>query len=256
MFNRYVVLAATFTGLILFSMARGGDFGKQQERFPRVRSARERVDSVLAVLFDSLNIKYPPHEIYLRAFKYERRLEVWCRGNDTAKLIMVKSYPFTAFSGNLGPKRYQGDLQIPEGIYHIDRFNPASKYHLSLGINYPNKSDRIRKTRPDPGGDIFIHGNRVTIGCIPIGDSAIEELYILTVDARDNGQEKIPVHIYPYDFNDKETDERLNNIYKADTALINFWNELRPFCSYFNTYKALPKIRIDQAGKYNLAQEQ
>jgi murein L,D-transpeptidase YafK len=256
MFNRYVILATAFTALILFSMAQGGDFKKQQQRFPRVRQARENVDSALGALFDSLNIKYPPHEIYLRAFKYERRLEVWCRENNTAKYRVIKSYPFTAFSGNPGPKRCQGDLQIPEGIYHIDRFNPASKYHLSLGINYPNKSDRIRKTKTDPGGDIFIHGNEVTIGCIPIGDSSIEELYILAVEARDNGQEKIPVHIYPYDFTDKETDERLSNIYKADTVLMNFWNELRPFCGYFNTNKALPKIRIDVTGKYDLASEQ
>ncbi|MBD3217139.1 MAG: hypothetical protein GF310_02605 [candidate division Zixibacteria bacterium] len=256
MFNRYAILATAFMGLILFSLAQGGDFKKQQQKFPRVRKARENVGSALAALFDSLNIKYPPHEIYLRAFKYERHLEIWCRANDTAKFMMIKSYPFTAFSGNPGPKRYQGDLQIPEGIYHIDRFNPASKYHLSLGINYPNKSDRIRKTRPDPGGDIFIHGNEVTIGCIPIGDDAIEELYILAVDARDNGRKKIPAHIYPYDFTDKETDEKLSDLYKADTALLDFWNELRPFCSYFNTNKSLPKIRIDETGKYNLAPEQ
>ena len=58
---------------------------------------------------------------------------------------MHVSYPICAGSGDLGPKRERGDGQVPEGLYEIDRFNPTSRYHLSLRVNYPNLSDRLRR---------------------------------------------------------------------------------------------------------------
>jgi murein L,D-transpeptidase YafK len=73
----------------------------------------------------------------------------------------------------LGPKRRKGDGQVPEGLYVIDTFNPNSIFYLSLGINCPNASDRVLG-KGELGGDIFIHGNRVTIGCIPIRDYPIK----------------------------------------------------------------------------------
>lgn len=109
----------------------------------------------------------------------------------------VCTYPFCASSGILGPKRKEGDRQIPEGIYYINHFNPVSNFHLSLGINYPNPSDKILSDPAQPGESFYIHGNCVTIGCIPISDDKIKELYILAVEAYNNGQVKIPVHIFP-----------------------------------------------------------
>ena len=70
---------------------------------------------------------------------------------DTPMVLLAK-YPVCAFSGTIGPKRCQGDSQVPEGFYSIDRFNPWSNFYLSLGINYPNFADRILKTCNDPGG--------------------------------------------------------------------------------------------------------
>lgn len=104
---------------------------------------------------------------------------------------LIKDYQICSLSGELGPKRQQGDLQVPEGFYWIDRFNPASNFYLSLGINYPNQFDRILGKSGELGGDIFIHGGCVTIGCIPITDDKIKELYLIAVEAKSNGQDGV-----------------------------------------------------------------
>lgn len=83
-------------------------------------------------------------------------------------------------------------MQVPECFYNIEIFNPASSYYLSLGINYPNLSDKIKGEKSKLGGDIFIHGSTVTIGCILITDDKIKEVYIYSIYAKENGQNKIP----------------------------------------------------------------
>lgn len=121
-----------------------------------------------------------PQKLIIVALKEEQLLQVYVKEESTIKFL--KEYPFTDFSGTLGPKLRVRDGQIPEGIYGIEYLNPNSNYHLSLKINYPNKFDKSKSeldNHYDMGGDIFIHGKDVTIGCIPIGDRAIEELFYL-----------------------------------------------------------------------------
>src|SRR5690606_40100008 len=127
----------------------------------------------------------------------EKIIEVWVKGHNTTTYQLLCRYDCCTTSGTLGPKRREGDLQIPEGVYHINHFNPQSNFHLSLGINYPNASDKILSDPSKPGGAIYIHGNCVTIGCIPITDDKIKELYIMAVEAKNSGQQKIPVYIFP-----------------------------------------------------------
>ena len=139
-----------------------------------------------------------PKKLTLIAMKYERQLEVW--GELNGKWSKIGVYPFTGFSGRLGPKIEEGDRQIPEGIYKISYLNPNSKFHLSLRVNYPNAFDKKiakREKRTGLGGDIMIHGKNQTIGCIPIGDESIEELYML---AEKVGIENIKVILAPVDF--------------------------------------------------------
>jgi len=121
-----------------------------------------------------------PKKLTLIGLKHEKLLEVW--GEYHGKQIYITTYPFTAFSGHLGPKLREGDRQIPEGVYRVGYLNPNSKFHLSININYPNKFDRTmakKERRTNLGSAIMIHGNNVTVGCIPIGDDKIEELYFL-----------------------------------------------------------------------------
>ncbi|MBP6343410.1 MAG: L,D-transpeptidase family protein [Candidatus Omnitrophica bacterium] len=121
-----------------------------------------------------------PERIAILAFKDERILEVW--GYQNGKWIFIRKYPFTGYSGQLGPKLKNGDRQIPEGVYPLIFLNPNSQFHLSIQIGYPNSFDKLmamEDQRSDLGGDIFIHGNSLSIGCIPVGDEAIEDLFIL-----------------------------------------------------------------------------
>jgi hypothetical protein len=141
---------------------------------------------------------WPPKHLQLLAFKHEQRLEVWA-GDKRDALVKIATYPFTAMSGELGPKAKQGDLQIPEGIYGLPVLNPNSSYHLSIRVNYPNKDDIARSKigRRGMGGDIYVHGENVTIGCIPLGNNAIEEVFTLAalVPAKRRG-----ILISPVDF--------------------------------------------------------
>jgi len=138
-----------------------------------------------------------PNKIAILAFKDERKLEVYGWKDNQPKLI--KTYDFTAFSGFLGPKLREGDKQIPEGVYKMEYLNPNSSYHLSIKVSYPNDFDRRKgklEGRKKLGGDIFIHGKAVTIGCIPIGDIAIEELFVLASSVKTG----IEIIISPRDF--------------------------------------------------------
>ena len=127
-------------------------------------------------------------------FKNERSVEV-----HAPDWRMPRIYPMTAFSGALGPKLREGDGQIPEGVYGIEYLNPNSSYHLSLKVSYPNASDRKRAKadgRTNLGGDIMIHGKAVTIGCVPVGDDAIEDIFYLAASV---GIKNVSVIIAPYD---------------------------------------------------------
>jgi len=137
--------------------------------------------------FEQVNVPYPPSAITLIGLKKERQLKLWAKSNASSVRIPVHSYAITAASGKPGPKLREGDLQVPEGRYRIIGLNPNSSYHLSMKLDYPNEFDRRnarREDRSNPGGDIFIHGKAVSIGCIAVGDEAIEELFTLVARIR------------------------------------------------------------------------
>src|SRR5207244_1746866 len=132
-------------------------------RYPRVKVAFAEKESSIKELFKQKGVAYPPKRIFIRAFKREQILELWAGEADGDKYQLLKEYRICAGSGVLGPKRKEGDRQVPEGFYSIDVFNPTSNYYLSMRVDYPNQSDRILGGKNRLGGDIFIHGNCVTI---------------------------------------------------------------------------------------------
>jgi len=221
-------------------------FKDQQMRFDRVKSAYTEKGVAVSDLLKSQNIT-TGYEIFLRAFKKERDLEVWVRQKGAATYTLLTTYPFCTSSGKLGPKRKEGDLQIPEGVYSINHFNPFSTFHLSLGIMYPNASDRILSDKQNPGGAIYIHGNCVSIGCIPITDDKIKELYILAVEAREGGQSVIPVHIFPARLGDGSIESL-----EGDSKDVAFWQNLQTIYADFELTKKLHPIFVDKAGRYKL----
>lgn len=152
----------------------------------------------IQLILKSAEISAMPDSLAFLAFKEEKIFEMYGWINGHWKLL--KSYPFTAFSGELGPKLRQGDRQIPEGLYTITLLNPQSTYHRSLRVSYPSDFDRGHARidgRGNLGGDIYVHGYNATIGCIPLGDMAIEEVYSFGEVAFDKG---IRIIIAPRDF--------------------------------------------------------
>jgi murein L,D-transpeptidase YafK len=165
------------------------------------------------------------------------------------EFVLFKKYPICALTGKLGPKRSQGDEQTPEGFYTINGFNPASDYHLSLRLDYPNRSDQLLGDTGDLGGNIFIHGGCRTEGCLAVNDDAIKELYWLAVEARSAGQMNIAVHIFPTRLTDDEL-LRLNQLFDKDGALKSFWANLKPAYDFFEAQHKLPLITVDKVGRY------
>lgn len=157
-----------------------------------------RAEQRIAARFASRGVAYPPRAVTLIGLKSEGRLELWADGGDGA-WTFVRSYLVRATSGRLGPKLRQGDRQVPEGIYQVSALNPRSRFHLALRLDYPNEFDRARgdeEGRRQLGGDIMIHGDRVSTGCLPIGDEGIEEVFAL---ASTVGIESLSVIVAPLD---------------------------------------------------------
>jgi hypothetical protein len=143
-------------------------------------------------------IAWTPKRLAILAFKEEKRLEVWV-ANNAGPYRRLATYPILAASGGPGPKLREGDLQVPEGFYRLTDLNPNSSFHLSIRINYPNAED-IRHAvvpRDQMGGDIFLHGRSVSIGCLAIGDPAIEKVFCLAAQIPSSRR---AIYIAPRDF--------------------------------------------------------
>ncbi len=209
-----------------------------------------RVEDSLKKEFHERNLTWPPKDMYVRSFKYDRQLEVWIRETPEKPYTLFKTYRVCMQSGTMGPKRMQGDYQVPEGFYYINEFNPNSNYHLALGLNYPNSSDRILSDENRPGGDIYIHGNCVSTGCIPISDGPIEELYVLASYVRDAGMEFIPVHVFPIKYNVRKSSEYLALLTKENQLLQDFAINLKRAYDYFEEKKEVPLILVNKKGQY------
>ena len=226
-------------------------FKEAQLKNARVKSAYQEKETVVKDYFKEAGLNYSGFHLFLRVFKKEQNLEVWVKETVKEEFILLHTYSFCSTSGTLGPKRKEGDLQIPEGVYHINHFNPVSNFHLSLGVSYPNASDKILSDKQHPGESIYIHGNCVTIGCIPITDDKIKELYVLAVEARNNGQEKIPIHIFP-DRLDMAAPEKLALDYSVDEKVASFWKNLQAIYLDFKATKKLKLVNVNAKGEYQL----
>lgn len=227
-------------------------FLDNQKMFPKVGVAYREKEEQLKKEFEKKGLAYPAKYIFLRSFKLDSELEIWVKNSVTDTFRLFKSYRVCTLSGKMGPKRKEGDRQVPEGFYYINDFNPNSNYHLSLGINYPNFADKILSDAKKPGGEIYIHGSCLTIGCIPLTDEFIEEVYILAVNAKNAGQDFIPVHVFPVKFGNFRSMEYLNNFPNADSTSQSLWADLKGAYEYFEKNHKLPVVTVDSKGKYIL----
>ena len=224
-----------------------------QKSMPRPADAVNKKADTLAKQFKAKGLEWPASHLYIRSFKYDGQLEVWVRNSDKDAYKLFKTYRVCALAGTLGPKRIEGDYQVPEGFYYINEFNPRSQYHLALGLNYPNPSDRVLSDLYKPGGDIYIHGSCVTVGCIPITDEQITELYVLAAYAKDAGQDFIPVHIFPIRYNNKKSVAYLAELVKTDAGLKRHAEVLESVYDHFEITRQLPVIMTTAGGDYVFA---
>ncbi len=241
-----IVLFVCATALA-FSQTSFNDYRKAS--FKTVDIFNKKEDS-LKKEFEKKGLQWPAKYVYIRSFKYDAQLEVWVKGDAKEQFKLFKTYRVCMQSGTMGPKRFQGDYQVPEGFYYINEFNPNSNYHLSLGLNYPNASDRILSDSLRPGGEIYIHGSCVSIGCIPLTDDQIEELYIIASYAKANGQDFIPVHVFPVKYSVKKSMDYLNTTTKKNLQLQQFALQLREAYDKFEDKKQIPIILINKKGQY------
>lgn len=162
--------------------------------------------------------------LHIRIFKQSRELDLYIRGGDGFELY--RTFPICDISGTLGPKRFEGDYQAPEGFYTIgpERLHPHSDFYLAFNLGYPNSFDRVLNRT---GTNIMIHGGCASNGCFAMTDYYMEQLYLLAEAALKNGQESIGVEIYPF----RMTAENLEA--HRGSRWHDFWRSLKPLHDYF-----------------------
>jgi murein L,D-transpeptidase YafK len=226
-------------------------FEETQQKNDRVRQAYERKEEYIKMKCRKVGI---PEEtfgnMFIRAFKAEAIMEIWVQKPD-GDYVKLDQFNIYAESGKLGPKRMQGDCQVPEGYYYINDFNPNSNYYLSLGISYPNESDMKLSTAANKGGLIYIHGKHASAGCLAMSDYYVEDIYICAVKARNYGQQKIPVQIFPF----KPTEENftLFNQYVDCAPFNKLWRNMAEGYNLFEKTHHLPKVTVANNGFYQFS---
>ena len=208
----------------------------------RAEAAAQRVTPALQRDFAAAGLPWGA-PLLLRVFKLEATLEVWAAQDGRYRLF--RSYPICRYSGALGPKLRQGDGQAPEGFYRVGpgQMNPASRYHLSFDLGYPNVYDRAQGRT---GDYLMVHGACVSVGGYAMGDAAIEEIYTLMAAAFAHGQAAVPVHAFPFRFDRPDAARRL-----ADPQWGPFWQDLRAGWDRFEADRRAPRVHV-AAGRYRI----
>ena len=254
-FSFLLILSICLQSAVAQTAAPAFSFIDYQRSFPVFNDALKRKEDTLMKQFEEKKLPWPAKYVYVRSFKYDSQLEVWVKQEKHEAYKLFKTYKVCALAGTLGPKRMAGDYQVPEGFYYVNEFNPKSNYHLSLGLNYPNSSDKMLADSLQPGGDIYIHGSCVTTGCIPITDLQIEELYVLAAHAKSEGQDFIPVHIFPIAFKNQRSVDFLTKYLKDFPEYKGLADRLKQVYYYFEKHKNLPVIMVNDKGEYVLGED-
>ncbi|TDI65203.1 MAG: murein L,D-transpeptidase [Alphaproteobacteria bacterium] len=202
---------------------------------PRARAAVTKVEPTLArdLRVVGLQLGAP---LFIRVFKKSAELEVWVEDR-TGRYSLFRTYDICDYSGRLGPKIKQGDMQSPEGFYYVtaEQLNPQSYFHLSFNLGYPNAFDQgLGRT----GGNLMIHGDCVSTGCYAMTDDKIEEIYTLVESALRRGQRDFPVHVFPF----RMTDRAMYRFRRS--PWIDFWHNLKQGYDLFEQDRRPPFVAV------------
>jgi murein L,D-transpeptidase YafK len=202
---------------------------------PRSLAAIQRVTPALErdLAATGLRLGAP---IFIRIVKSSRELQLWVEG-DQAKFHLFRTYPICRYSGGLGPKLREGDMQSPEGFYFVTprQLNPSSAFHLSFDLGFPNAYDRARGRT---GSYLMVHGKCVSIGCYAITNPGIEEIYALADAAFRGGQRFFRAHIFPFPMTVENLSEH------GRSPWYGFWRALKEGYDFFERYRRPPNVRV------------
>jgi len=197
------------------------------------KATKELPAELLSLLRQKKMPKTSP--IVLRVFKEEAELEVWKQ--DTSGLFqLLKTYPICRWSGDLGPKLWEGDRQAPEGFYTItpELMNPNSDYYLAINTGYPNSFDKANKR---DGSLLMIHGDCSSSGCYSMTDEQIGEIYALAREAL-LGRPAFQVQAYPFRLTPANLARHRNSPNLA------FWKMLKVGNDHFEATHLEPKVDV------------
>jgi murein L,D-transpeptidase YafK len=174
--------------------------------------------------------------ILARIFKEESEMEIWKQNRD-GQFALLKTYPICRWSGDLGPKKKQGDRQAPEGFYTITpgHMNPNSTYYLAFNTGFPNAYDRAMGYT---GSDLMVHGDCSSRGCYAMTDEQIQEIYALARESFFGGQKSFQLQAYPFRMTALNMAKHRNNPNFA------FWKMLKEGYDHFNATHQEPKVAI------------
>ncbi len=246
---KYLIIL--FSLFLLTSGTPPDTFREKQLSYSRVREAYSNKEKAVTKTLADHGISHDSLQIYLRAFKTEKKIELWAKNTCDSAFTLIKEFSICEISGTVGPKRRSSDLQVPEGYYHISELNPYSRYFLSMKINYPNASDSIRGVRGHLGNLIYIHGNCESSGCISITDEKIKELFVYCIEAYNSGQQEIDITIFPAKLNDTNY-TRLTKGYSKNKDKISLWADLKKSYDLFNRKKVPPMVKFLPDGTHEV----
>jgi len=209
----------------------------------RTRLAAKTKEDFVHGLFSDAGVAFPPRRMLLRVFKKESIIEVWAASGANDPLKLLATYTICDQSGRAGPKKAQGDGQVPEGFYTLDYFNSHSNFFLSMRIDYPNRYD---KHHGRTGSAIMIHGSCVSIGCLAMTDERIMELWLMT-RAMNRRDRTVHVHLFP------QKDMAALIGVEEDNELKRFWFNLKQGFDLFERTHRIPRVSLDtRTGTYRI----
>ena len=174
--------------------------------------------------------------ILVRVFKDEAELEVWKQTRD-GQYALLKTYPICKWSGDLGPKKKEGDRQAPEGFYTITpgQMNPNSNYYLAFNTGFPNAYDR---SHGYTGSELMVHGDCSSRGCYAMTDEQIQEIYALARDSFFAGQKSFQFDAFPFRMTALNMAKHRNNPNFA------FWKMLKEGYDNFEATRQAPQVAV------------
>jgi murein L,D-transpeptidase YafK len=230
--NRPLVRALLVSAAVAAAIALAGC--NPEDVVPTGRSQAPLSEKTLAQIEAKQMDKDSP--ILARIFKEEAEMEIWKKTRD-GEYALLKTYPICRWSGDLGPKKKEGDRQAPEGFYTITpgQMNPASNYFLAFNTGFPNAYDRAWGYT---GSELMVHGDCSSRGCYAMTDEQIQEIYALARDSFFGGQKAFQLEAFPFRMTALNMAKHRNNPNLA------FWKMLKDGYDSFEATRQEPKVAV------------